>query len=113
MAQSTQPTLAGVWQVLATPIESSLEQGATESLQTLHFDGSMVEIRGPLGGDFPPAEFETAGPDFRMILRQQKLGTLLWTGQMEDGWIEGWVRWTRKDGTILTYRFSGQRVVSD
>jgi hypothetical protein len=108
-AQSTQPALAGQWVVRVVPLEQSREKGATESDHVLLFGSAEVTVQGPLGEGFGPAAYETMGRDFRLIHRHEKLGTVLWTGELEDDFIRGLIRWTRKDGHILTYRFAGER----
>ncbi len=110
-AQTTRPVFTGEWAVNAVPIESSRADGATEAKHTLTFDTNTVIIEGPLGGAFGPATYETAWPDFRIILRHDKLGTLLWTGKVQDTSMDGLIRWTRADGKILTYRFNGERII--
>ncbi len=108
-AQSDRQAIEGRWVVRATPVDASRQADAIEADHVLTFRTRQVWVEGPLGQDFGPTSYETAGPDFRMIFRHEKLGTVLWAGETNDDSIRGIIRWTRKDGAILTYRFEGQR----
>lgn len=110
LAQTSQPTFLGQWNLEVVPIESSQSEGAVAASHTLTFTPATVTIEGPLGSAFGPASYETEGADYRIILRHDKLGTVLWAGEMASSTTtRGLVRWTRSDGKILTYRFDGRR----
>lgn len=102
--------LHGLWQVTVVPNEDAARAGQQVFRDTLLFeeDSSFTaEAFGPMG--FAPAAAESGSVEQSFSCTQQNdsQGTLTWSGTSSGRSISGTMTWTKPDGTVYQYSFSG------
>ncbi|GEM_PF-2647025 len=102
--------LIGQWQVHVVPTEAAAAAGARAADHLLTFDDQRLKVHGPLGSLFGSTLYEFRTPDFRAVFDREDAGNALWVGElMSDGTLRGMIHWTRRDGSIQIYLFTGHR----
>ena len=61
---------------------------------------------------FDPTTYSTASTTFSVTLQSDKHGAQAWTGQIGAGSLSGQLVWTRPDGKVSRYNFTGSRNTS-
>jgi len=111
-AGSETSSFVGVWQVTITPDDATARTGKLEFRDQLVFEADSqftAEAFGPMG--FPPAPIsagESAG-SFTCTAENESQGSIVWAGTCGDTSIQGTMTWTKPDGTVAIYSFSGTR----
>src|SRR5690606_13735335 len=99
----------GQWQVHVVPTDAAAAAGAIAADHLLSFDEQRLQVHGPLGSLFGSTPYEYRPPDFRAVFDREDAGNVLWVGEvLSDGTLRGMVHWTRRDGSIQIYLFTGQ-----
>lgn len=111
-ADNAVPDFAGLWAVQVTPDDATARAGKHEFRDTLFFeeDGSFsAEAFGPMG--FAPAHADAGATDgsFTCTTENESQGTVVWSGTRTEDGVTGTMVWTKPDGTVCRYTFSGTR----
>jgi hypothetical protein len=104
-------TFSGSWRVSLTPDASARQAGAEP------FDDILIFTQGALTSEacvpygFKPANYDLSdsGHSFQALLESPTDGRSLWTGHLEGDQLVGRNQWTRPDGTIISFTFTGTR----
>ncbi len=101
--------------VKVVPDEAAARVGEKAFDDTLVFlGGKVVTIECQKAGfDATPYSVTSSGPGwkFRTEQKSDREGKSVWTAEILEDTIRGQRTWTRKDGIVLEYTFTGKRVV--
>ena len=109
-AEGSVADLVGVWKVKVTPNEETARAGKLEFNDNLVIEEDSqftAEAFGPMG--FPPAPVtadETTG-SFSCTTENESQGSIVWTGTRDGLAITGTMVWTKPDGSVARYSFTG------
>ena len=98
------------WTIKAEPAE-----GDGKSFDdTISFQGGKFESKTLKAKGFEAATYEDnttrAGlGGFKATLKSDKEGEAVWTGTVTATEIKGELKWTRKDGAVVSYTYTGSR----
>jgi hypothetical protein len=112
LAMGAGDPLEAQWNVKVMP--DGQAAGARPFDDVLTFKNGMFTSQTLLKKGFKPAQFDEDtrrfGPAaFTAILNSDSEGTTKWTGTVAATSITGDLVWTKKDGTVLNYSYSGER----
>lgn len=104
----------GAWMLTVTPDSPSEQKGARlfETAVVFESETFSSEAFGPMG--FCPQPYTLSGqqnPTFSVTLSNPTQGTLQWSGQLTGGKLTGTLCWTKANGKVLNYSFSGPQMV--
>lgn len=105
----------GTWKVTITPADDdSSKAGGKEFKDTLTFKASQFESATLKAKGFKAHEYEEdtrsgIAATFKCEVKSDKEGTAKWSGTSTAGQIKGELEWTRADGTVGKYTFTGER----
>jgi hypothetical protein len=106
---------AGAWKIEVTPDEDSRSAGSKEFKDTLTFKGNQVTSTTLAAKGFAAMLYEedTRGGIVATFKAEGKSkkgeGAVVWTGTSSGGQIKGELTWTKDDGKVLKYEFTGER----
>ena len=108
------PFEATKWKVKVVPDEDSRSAGAKEFDEVLICKGSLFSAQTMEKNGFKPVQYEDDtrrfGPaTFKAEPESEKEGKAKWTGLITATTIKGELVWTKKDGKVLTYAYTGER----
>lgn len=100
------------WKVDVNPDGMAKEKGEKDFHETITFaDGKIVTNEGPkVGFASAPYTLSRSGDkdwSFSSEQESEAQGTYVWSGMIHEDDIKGKLVWTKADGTVLTYTFSG------
>jgi hypothetical protein len=99
----------GVWKVKITPDANASAKGEKESDDSLILKGGKFHSTGCDPYGFGPAPFRTEGNHFMADVQSQKEGRIHWHGEVTGDSVSGQMTWTKTDGSVLNYTFTGTR----
>jgi len=99
----------GTWKVKVTPDAASAAKGEKEFDDTLvlrkgKFRSTACEAHG-----FGEAPYRVEGSHWMSDAGSRKEGRNHWHGEVTGDSVEGQMTWTRADGSVLNYTFTGSR----
>lgn len=103
---------AGGWQVKCTPYSATMALGADAFDDGFLFENDQFSAQAYAGLGFTPGAYtvDSTGK-FTATLTSSDRGTVVWKGRAATGSIHGWITWTKPDGTIFKYSYTGTAVV--
>ena len=98
------------WKIKAEPSEG----GGKAFDDTISFKGGKFESKMLKDKGFDPADYEDnttrAGlGGFKATQKSEKEGEAVWTGTVTATEIKGELKWTKKDGSVVQYTYTGSR----
>jgi len=103
------PSEYGSWNVSVTPDADAAAKGEKASKDTLVLQQGVFRSEAWYLYGFTSAGYKVHGKDFAVDTESKQNGTIRWSGLINGDSIAGRMVWTRKDGTVLNYTFSGAR----
>ncbi len=99
----------GTWVVKVTPDSASAARGEKEFDDTLtlrkgKFHSSSGDARG-----FAEAPYRVDGKHWLSDALSKKEGKIHWHGEVSGDSVTGQMTWTRSDGSVVNYTFTGSR----
>ena len=106
-------TLNGTqWSIKITPDEAAKKAGEKASKDTVIFKGGQMTSTACVKYGFTPSSYTATGaetgPSFQTEQVSPKEGKMTWSGQVSGNTITGTAAWTKKNGQVLHYTFSGK-----
>jgi hypothetical protein len=113
-AHAKDPFEGTTWHITVTPDDDARGAGERPFDDTLIFKGSKFSSDYFKAKGFDPIEFDSdtrRGPlaAFTANTKSDKNGTAKWTGTTTGPNITGDLVWTKADGTVLNYSFTGDK----
>jgi hypothetical protein len=104
----------GTWKVIVTPDDDASKAGAKQFKDTLMFKASQFESTTLKAKGFKAHEYEEdtrsgIAATFKCEVKGDKEGSVKWTGTATGTQIKGELEWTKPDGTVLKYEFTGEK----
>jgi hypothetical protein len=114
IAHAKDPFEGTTWTVTVTPDDDARGNGARPFDDTLIFKGGKFTSETLKAKGFDPIDFDSdtrRGPlaAFTANTKSDKDGTAKWTGTTTGSQISGDLVWTKADGTVLNYSFTGDK----
>ena len=109
LARKKKPTEYGSWNVSVTPDSDAAARGEKATKDTLLMQQGVFRSEAWYMYGFTSAGYKIHGSDFAVDTESRQNGKIRWTGLITGDSIAGRMVWTRKDGTVLSYTFSGAR----
>ncbi len=103
------PIEYGTWNVRVTPDADAAAQGEKAAKDTLNLQQGVFRSESWYLYGFTSAGYTIHGKDFSVDTVSGQNGKMHWSGMINGDSIAGRMAWTKKDGTVLTYTFSGTR----
>ena len=104
------------WQITITPDDAEKKVGEKASKDTLSFKGGQLTSTACVKYGFTHSAFTVGGtstaPSFQADQTSAKEGKMAWSGQVAGNAISGTVAWTKKNGQVLHYTFTGKKAKS-
>jgi len=107
--------LVGTWKIKVTPDGDASNAGEKEVDDKITFKGSkFVSETWKKKHKFEAADYEEDSrsgviAQFKAKLESKTGGKMEWSGTTSANQIKGEVTWTKPDGTVLKYSFSGEK----
>ena len=104
------------WKVDVEPDGMAKEKGEKQFKETLTFADGNVSLSAPkVGFEASPYSVLKSGEnpkDFTFKAERASVGegSSVWTGTVHENNLKGKLIWTKNDGTVLTYTFSGNKL---
>jgi len=99
----------GAWKVKVTPDAATAAKGEKEFDDTLTLrKGKFRSTAGEAHG-FEEAPYRVEGNHWMSDAGSPKEGRTHWHGQVSGDSVEGEMTWTRAEGTVLNFTFTGSR----
>jgi len=114
-APGSHQALEGKWKIEMTPDEQGQSAGEKGFKDVLNFkvdetfNSEELKKRGFKDGKYEPDQRPYGPAQFKATLESEKQGTTKWTGVATGQNIKGELVWTKKDGSVVTFRFEGER----
>jgi hypothetical protein len=105
----------GTWKVTVAPADDDASKaGAKEFKDTLTFKANQFESATLKAKGFKAQEYDEdtrsgIAATFKCEVKSEKEGSVKWTGTSTAGQIKGELEWTKADGTVLKYTYTGER----
>jgi len=99
----------GTWKVKVTPDGDAASKGEKQTEDTLMIEQGIFRSTAwdPYG--FPPVPYTLQGTTFTADPVSRQAGKIHWSGIVSGDTVAGRMLWTKKDGSVLNYTFSGTR----
>ena len=107
------PVEYGSWKVRITPDAEAAKRGEKATEDTLVLQQGVFRSDGWALYGFAPVGYTIKDNAFVVEVESGKSGHLRWSGLIHGDAIAGRLDWTMKDGTLLTYTYSGTRAGSE
>jgi len=107
------PVEYGSWKVRITPDAEAAKRGEKATEDTLVLQQGVFRSDGWALYGFAPVGYTIKDNAFVADVESGKSGHLRWSGLIHGDAIAGRLDWTMKDGTLLTYTYSGTRAGSE
>ncbi len=100
----------GSWNLKVTPDAGAVAQGEKATTDTLTLQQGFLRSKGSTSEHaFGTGPYTIKGSEFTAQIKSNYEGKIDWSGMWTGDTIAGRMVWTRRDGTVLTYTFSGTR----
>ena len=103
------------WKVDVGPDAMAKQKGEKDYNEVLTFADGMVSMKEGQKVGFASSHYEVAKSGdkdwtFKSAQDSQSVGQAVWTGTIHEKNIDGKMIMTRKDGSVLTYTFKGNKL---
>jgi hypothetical protein len=106
--------VAGGWQVTCTPNSATVTLGADAYADGFLFENGTFSAQAFAGLGFTPATYSVDSTGkFTATLVSDDRGSVVWKGRVSTGTIHGSVTWTKPDGSVFKYYYTGAATPSD
>jgi hypothetical protein len=109
LAKKKRPHEYGTWNIRITPDASAAATGEKAAKDTLVLQQGVFRSETWYVYGFTSAGYTIHGKDFAVDTESRQNGKMHWSGMIDGDSIAGRLVWTKKDGTVLSYTFSGSR----
>ncbi len=100
----------GAWNLRITPDTQAAAQGEKVINDTLILQQGFLRSKASTDEHaFGTGPYTLRGSEFTAQIKSNYEGKIDWSGLWTGDTIAGRMVWTRRDGTVLTYTFSGTR----
>jgi hypothetical protein len=103
------PPEAGTWKVQVTPESDAAARGEKEFEDTLVLNKGKFESTACVPYGFGTVPYQVEAGTWMANMDSPKEGKTHWHGEVSGDSISGKMTWTKPDGTVLSYAFSGTR----
>ena len=101
----------GGWQVKCTPTSATVTLGGDAFDDGMLFENNQFSAQAYAGLGFTPASYSIDDTGkFTATLVSDDRGTVIWKGRVGASGIYGWITWTKPDGSIFKYKYTGTAV---
>jgi len=107
------PIEYGTWNVRITPDSDAAAKGEKASTDKLILQQGVFRSETWYLYGFTSAGYTIHDKDFSVDTESRKNGKMHWSGLVDGDSIAGRLVWTTKDGSVLTYTFSGTRAAEE
>jgi hypothetical protein len=102
------------WKVTVTPDADTANSGQKPFEEMFYFKGGMFSTKTGEKKGFKPVQYDDNtvrfGPaTFTAEPQSEQEGKAKWTGVVAANTIKGELVWTKKDGKVLSYSYTGER----
>ncbi len=101
------------WSIKITPDDAAKKAGEKVSKDTMIFKSGQMTSTACVKYGFQPSNYiatgATTGSLFQTKQVSPKEGTMAWSGQVSGDTITGTAIWTKKNGQMLNYSFTGKK----
>jgi hypothetical protein len=105
---------AGAWQVHCTPTTSTVSLGADLFDDGFLFENGQFSASAYACMGFAPAAYTVDSTGrFTATLTSDERGTVVWRGRAGAGSLYGSITWTKPDGSVFKYHYTGTPIVQD
>jgi len=104
------------WKIDVEPDGMAKDKGEKQFKETLTFADGNVSLSAPkVGFEASPYSVSKSGENqkdftFKAERASAGEGNSVWTGTVHENNVKGKLIWTKNDGTVLTYSFSGNKL---
>jgi hypothetical protein len=115
LGQTTSDAFAGTWNVTVTPDSATLQKGGMEFTDAMVFQQQetselLTENFAYLGFNSGAYTIPADKPlEFAATMESGTKGSLAWSGAVANGLLHGTLVWTKPDGVVWTFAFSGRK----
>jgi hypothetical protein len=115
LGQTPPDAFAGTWHVTLAPDSATVQQGGMQFTDAMVFQQGdtnqlLTENFAYLGFNAGAYTVPADQPlTFSAAMDSGTKGSLAWSGAISDGSLRGTLLWTKPDGTIWKFTFSGQK----
>lgn len=109
VAKETPAGEEGVWKVTVTPDEEASAKGEQVFDDTLELRGGKFHSTACEAYGFGSAPYQTEGKSWMSDTESKTEGKAHWHGEIQGDSMTGKMTWTKADGTVMNYTFSGHR----
>lgn len=109
---SGEDLFTGTWTVALTPGESAVRDGAKAFEDAMVFEETQLLTENFAFYGFSPGTYTVPQDQpqrFSATLQSNTKGKLEWNGAIAEGRISGSLVWTKPDGIVWTFAFSGAK----
>jgi len=103
------PPEAGNWKVVVTPDADAAAKGEKAFDDTLILHKAKFKSTACVPYGFDSAPYKVEAGAWMSDMESQKEGKSHWHGEVSGDSITGKMTWTKPDGTVFNYTFSGTR----
>jgi hypothetical protein len=111
-AKPATPPEAGSWKVRVTPDAGATAKGEKEIEDTLVLKNGKFHSPACDPYGFLPAPYRVEGSTWISDTESKTDGKIHWHGEASGDSMTGWMVWTKLDGSMLNYTFTGSRAGS-
>jgi hypothetical protein len=111
-ARTAAPPEAGSWLVKVTPDSDAAAKGEKETDDTLWLKSGKFHSPACDSFGFQPVPYRLEGGTWIAETESKTNGTIHWHGETSGDTVSGRMVWTKSDGTVLNFSFSGYRAGS-
>ena len=102
----------GTWKVTVTPDTASAAKGEKEFEDTLVLHKGKFRSTACAAYGFREASYRTEGNNWMSDVFSDKQGKNHWHGLVDGDSVSGQLTWTKADGSVMNYTFTGKRTGS-
>ncbi len=99
----------GTWKIRVTPDGDAAAKGEKQTEDTLMIEQGILRLTTWDSYGFPPTPYSLQGTTFTADPVSKQAGKIHWSGMVTGDAVAGRMVWTKKDGLVLSYTFSGSR----
>jgi hypothetical protein len=108
-ANASASSLSGAWSLDVEPTHNTDPTARKFGEDVLFLEGAFSAAASAMYG-FAPANYTLNNNTFTVTLTSDNHGTQVWTGSTGSTRLTGTLVWTKPDGRVLHYTFSGRPV---
>jgi hypothetical protein len=109
---SAPDAFVGIWHLKLTPDSDTKQDGAKEFDEALMFEDGQLTAENFACYGFSPGQYtipEDQPTKFSAPMESNTKGKVLWTGAVQSGKLAGELVWTKKDGKVWKFTYTGNK----